>query len=54
MDPTTALEELRQLIVATADGEIDFTPGDIEERFMALDEWLSNGGFLPEQWSKGR
>ena len=25
---------------------------DISERFGALDEWLSNGGFLPTAWER--
>lgn len=43
MDPTTTLEELRMLAL-----EGDHTLG---ERFRDLDEWLSKGGFLPEQWN---
>jgi hypothetical protein len=27
---------------------------DLVDAFEALDGWLSKGGFLPEDWAKGR
>lgn len=53
MDPTAALENLRQLIVAVADGELADLD-EIEAQFTDLDNWLVRGGALPEQWSKDR
>jgi hypothetical protein len=47
MDPNTTLEELRELI---ANGFYDL---DVD-RFEALDQWLSRGGFLPADGAAGR
>jgi len=47
MDPNATLTELRELL---ADG----TPEGAEmalERFEALDEWLSKGGYKPADWA---
>lgn len=46
-DPNEALRELRHLI--EINGEEDYSE-EIAEKFQALDEWLSKGGFLPEDW----
>ena len=56
MDPNECLRRCRRLAkkilkdshrecVATDKGET------LAEYFENLDEWLSNGGFLPEEWS---
>ena len=49
MDPTMTLRQIRQLIV---DGKknTNFQEGEILELIDNLDEWLSKGGFLPQQW----
>lgn len=49
MDPNATLEELREVLQA---GE---TAADIDQvralvLFSALDDWLSNGGFPPDEW----
>jgi hypothetical protein len=47
MDPNAALRELREAI------HQDDTH-TAAERFEALDEWLSRGGYLPERWQAER
>ncbi len=32
------------------DGYDDTCAQDLAEQFEALDQWLSNGGFLPSEW----
>ena len=50
MDPTAALSEIRRML---RDEEWDEeTVQDILGHVRALDEWLSGGGFLPEQWAR--
>lgn len=58
MDPTKALAELRAAIYA-AQKLINGRPIDAEfvavmDQFDDLDQWLSKGGFLPEQWARNR
>jgi hypothetical protein len=43
MDPNIALEELRELFAGKATAEA--------AAFQDLDEWLSKGGFLPDDWN---
>ncbi len=55
MDPNKCLEELRDdcsylEYAAWVDEDIL----KVVEKVRALDEWLSSGGFLPKDWSKGR
>lgn len=60
MDPDKCLEELRNDCyyleyatgVATWVDQADYMK--VVEKVRALDEWLSSGGFLPKDWSKGR
>ena len=55
MDPNIALDKLREMCRRALDED---SPEDIEsdlaedicEAFEALDQWLSNGGFLPSEW----
>lgn len=54
MDPNATLEELRRLIEGTKSAERDTLAEEIADRFEALDQWLSNGGFLPDAWNKNR
>ncbi len=57
MDPNAALEELRRMvreIEGAADNcghEVSALVYDFTDRFSALDEWLSRGGFKPAEWS---
>lgn len=48
MDPDACLADLRQLcasLTASAD--------EIAEKFAALDDWITRGGFLPYSWQQG-
>ena len=50
MDPTANLAEQREILEALEDG---FGAADLErlaELCKAMDEWISEGGALPEQW----
>jgi len=47
MDPTATLDEIRKLIEEDQGG----TDPELADRILALDLWLSKGGFLPKQWS---
>jgi hypothetical protein len=54
MDPNAALAEARQAadqVEASGDEGIDVDAAfTLTEKFRALDEWLSRGGFLPADW----
>ncbi len=54
MDPNANLAEQRRLVVAIlADDSASDLPEKAQrlaELAQALDEWLSNGGFLPYSW----
>ena len=56
MDPNEALELLRSFIGQVLDiGR--FTIETVErgaEAALALDTWMSNGGFLPEEWARAK
>lgn len=61
MDPNANLEELLGLANRSAVGvyrvDCDDHCEDIErmaELVLALDGWLSSGGFLPDRWYPGR
>lgn len=55
MDPNVALVDIRQLIEIVQDPNVNaagkITAGRrLAEKFQALDEWLSRGGFPPRDW----
>lgn len=50
MDPNATLAEIRELIETENTLKDGQYTDDIIERFEALDEWLSKGGFLPADW----
>lgn len=56
MDPNEALENLRAFIGLVLDvGR--YTAETVEagaEAAQALDTWMSNGGFLPEEWARAK
>jgi hypothetical protein len=60
MDPDAALEELLRLVDLVngeSDAEIDLRTdcrdiSQIAELLLALDGWLSAGGFLPRRWKR--
>lgn len=54
MDPDEALLKLRlgcQLAVNNVDMKEDALQ-KIAETFLGLDEWITGGGFLPQEWNK--
>lgn len=66
MDPTVTLNELRHeledlqgIVFAKGDlghygfEELEDAVRKVQEHFEALDNWLTNGGFLPGAWSRG-
>lgn len=61
MDPDANLDELRKRVAKAqscimAGSSLNKVEDDIEracELFEALDNWLSDGGFLPKDWSVG-
>jgi len=62
MDPNANLREqlqLAEMITEVADSDDDFRLDDLlsnatrlAELVTALNQWISNGGFLPEGWRK--
>lgn len=53
MDPNANLAEQRRIIARINEGA-PFVEDErrLAELAEALDEWLSNGGFLPEAWQR--
>lgn len=51
MDPNTALAGLPFEIEELGLVDLDRAQ-EILDRFTALDEWITNGGFLPARWSR--
>lgn len=65
MDVNETLASLRSAVALADSAPVETNPimaaamlataaGEFEEHFRALDEWLSKGGFLPEDWSAKR
>lgn len=53
MDPNETLDMLRQAVIEYERGESpEGVAGALAEAAAALDAWLSNGGFLPADWSR--
>lgn len=50
MDPNKALEFIRAYAKAIVEGSTDCDEC-LANTFLELDAWISNGGFLPEEWS---
>ena len=57
MDPNTALTMIRtqveRFVASDSDSEAISAADDMVEAFAALDQWMTKGGFPPEEW-KGR
>lgn len=49
MDPTVTLAKIRELLAwpHALDGQ---SADELVDLVRALDEWITRGGFLPEQW----
>lgn len=60
MDPNETLRMLRAAISAWEDtvgshqGEHISAGGGMRDAALALDEWLTGGGFLPSDWERDR
>jgi hypothetical protein len=62
VDPEETLEELRNMsaeIMKNADSVHPPTHNwlagaavELAEKFQAMDEWISKGGFLPKAWTR--
>lgn len=61
MDPNEALKELRRILALydndqpprkVEDALWDFQA--MKESLAALDQWLSKGGFLPDEWNRDK
>lgn len=55
MDPNAALQNIREMVSATLANADESTSEwllELCESVDALDEWISNGGFLPAAWVK--
>ncbi|WP_436778238.1 hypothetical protein [Yinghuangia sp. YIM S09857] len=57
MDPNETLEDLREyarLVAGEVPGAAEEWGDTVAELFLALDEWLSRGGFPPRAWDVRR
>ncbi len=54
LDPNTTLQELRERITELSLANPTALAEEVIERFEALDQWLRNGGFLPDAWNKNQ
>lgn len=58
MDVNAALARLRAasqaLSLADSDERMAELAVELGDAFEALDEWLAKGGFLPDDWNRGR
>lgn len=56
MDPNTVLEFIRTRAkdMAVVDNGWDDDVMELASAFISLDEWINNGGFLPEAWNLSR
>lgn len=53
MDPDENLREQRALVKKWLAGHISLgEAARLAELVQALDEWMSNGGFLPKAWNR--
>jgi hypothetical protein len=52
MDPSETLQEIRELLLAHRTGNgYKGTLEEVAERVEALDDWLSKGGYPPDEWA---
>lgn len=56
MDPNIALDKLREYAAECLCEDTGATGEALQfaEAFETLDQWLSNGGFLPSEWQDAR
>ena len=56
MDPNATLSRLREVLSlweqwGSLELNADATLDEVVDLFFAIDEWLSTGGFRPDDWS---
>jgi hypothetical protein len=52
MDPSETLQEIRELLIAHRKSNgYKGTLEEVAERVEALDDWLSKGGYPPDEWA---
>lgn len=49
-DPNEALNELRGWAENALDADVDPQEREAAEHFQALDDWISRGSVLPDDW----
>lgn len=57
MDPNEALARARRAAERLLSDGFEWDAAECEalcESLQALDQWLSKGGFLPDDWARGR
>ena len=52
MDPNATLIELRELSLAVLHDTSNLAAYRMAELFQALDEWMLNGSFSPQEWAR--
>jgi hypothetical protein len=54
VDPDACLREILTITTSSVNGwPLNATEGDrLAELVHSLDDWLSNGGFLPKRWQR--
>ena len=54
MDPESTLEELRDLVEQAFNNDEDpvVLANELATKFSELDDWLSKGSALPEDWDR--
>jgi hypothetical protein len=53
MDPNACLTEIRAAIAALEGPDADlYDVQELVDKFRALDEWMTRGGFAPEGWAR--
>jgi hypothetical protein len=56
MDPDEALKQLREAMAERDTGKRKrarkYSQDEIVDLFQALDQWLMQGGFLPQDWNR--
>lgn len=51
MDPDEVLRTIREIVQRiTEDDHVESDLDELADAFESLDLWLSNGGFLPDEW----
>jgi hypothetical protein len=50
MDPNKTLEDIRRLLDLERETKLPENRSELSDLVDALDEWLSQGGFLPADW----